>query len=601
MEHRAAIVYDPETIVRALSQTRGTVPRPYLGNVVIFLLLLAATSAAAADLPASLADQPLYRVAENGVLQRSENGGGTWLGVRGLPSRVLPDERAGESLPVTAFATDPDDRRRIIAAVGSRLFHSDSAGAGWTEVDLGETLNASTYLTAIALSPVDGGRWAVGTSYDGIYLTWDGGQTCTRGEPGGRDGPFYRGAGFYEEIADLEFEPDGQLLIRAAFGAGFAVMDPDSGSSFRLRPVADGPASYRSPAAVRLPPGAGSGDADDGAAQRRASATGKTGIYVSAANASTDRLPGYFDLIRRNGFNSIVVDFKDDFGRITYDTELETPRRVGSVEAIVDVPSLVRAAREKDIYVIARIVLFKDPVLYRFEGGRLALWDVVQDRPWGVYRTITDEQTGDSRVVQVEHWVDPYSREVRDYNLDIAEEAVALGVDEIQFDYVRFPSDGDTSTLASRFAPDGADSVQALENFLSEARARLSVPIGIDVFGFNAWSRMSYLGQDIDRLARYVDVISPMFYPSHFARSFLPRLTYLDRSREIYDSGSSRAREISGALIRPYVQAFLIGPELEYEQPEYFRYLDLQLEGLRSAGADGFTLWNASGRYYMLR
>jgi hypothetical protein len=123
---------------------------------------------------------------------------------------------------------------------------------------------------------------------------------------------------------------------------------------------------------------------------------------------------------------------------------------------------------------------------------------------------------------------------------------------------------------------------------------------------------MNYLGQDVTRLADYVDVISPMFYPSHFARAFLPQFSYLDRSYVIYDLGTRRSHALAnhglerresgatGTLIRPYIQAFLIGPELAYEEPVYTRYLRLQVEASEAASASGYTLWNASGRYYML-
>jgi hypothetical protein len=205
-------------------------------------------------------------------------------------------------------------------------------------------------------------------------------------------------------------------------------------------------------------------------------------------------------------------------------------------------------------------------------------------------------------VVQVEHWVDPFSEDVWQYNIDIALELEALGVDEIQFDYIRFPSDGPVDRATYRHGGPSADRVAALAGFLSSARQQLAIPIGVDVFGFNAWFRTRYLGQDIAVLSEYVDVISPMNYPSHFSRAFLPDMGYFERSRYIYEHGSERAAAIAGpdTIIRPYVQAFLIGPELEYDEAEYSSYLREQLEGTLASPADGFTLWNASGRYYML-
>ncbi len=554
---------------------------------------------------------PPYRLLLNGVFEGSTDGGTTWQPVEGLPTRVLPTHLAGTPLPVTAFAVDPADPSRLLVAVGARLFLGAAGEATWTEIDLGGAINRSTYLTAAAFDPAAPDRWLLGTSYDGLYLTKDGGGSWTDITADWTIEPLYLGAGFYEEIAGLEIDPDGTVIVEVGMGGGFVTLDLATRSARRLRPLVDGVRAYRAPGGMSAPEltnGDGGRDriAGQDAVARRALAADRTGIYLAAPNASTDRLPEYLDYLERHGFNSIVVDIKDDYGRVTYRTTLDLPQIIGAVEPFVDLPTLIRMAHEREVYVIARIVVFKDRRLYRYDANRFALWDSERDRPWGVFRTVTDEETEEERVVQVEHWVDPYSPEVWEYNVSIAEEAVSIGVDEIQFDYVRFPSDGNTGTIVSRFAPDGADRVAALEAFLATARKRLDVPIGIDVFGFNAWSRMSYLGQDIARLGNYVDVISPMFYPSHFSLSFLPDLSYLDRSRVIYDDGTRRARDIAArsdggaVLIRPYVQAFLIGPELEYEAPDYLRYLQLQLEGAANADADGYTLWNASGRYYML-
>ncbi len=102
--------------------------------------------------------------------------------------------------------------------------------------------------------------------------------------------------------------------------------------------------------------------------------------------------------------------------------------------------------------------------------------------------------------------------------------------------------------------------------------------------------------------ADYVDVICPMLYPSHFPAAFLSPTPFLQRAEQIYREGSSRAREIAAgrSIIRPFVQAFLIGNERNFEHPVYTQYLNVQLTGLFDAGAGGFTLWNASGNYYMV-
>ncbi len=596
------------------------------------LLLLAGPAfAQIARGPAPLPERTVVaRLLPGGRLERSADAGRSWHRVDGLPRRALPADRAGEPLPVTAFAVappSPDDPTRraalassagvkrpgysvvqpgdpALAAVGNRLFLSTDGLATWTEVDLGETINGSTHITALAIDPAVPSHWLAGTSYDGLYRTRDAGASWTDLTAERDRWPIYAGVGFFEEVAALWFTADGDVLVQAGFGQGFLRVELDPLSVARLRPLREGEESYGALARALGSPWSAR---DATPAARRERAADRTGVYLSAKNAVPEKLPDYFAYLDRHGFDSVVVDFKDDEGHITYDSAVATARAAGAVQPTIDPRFLVEEAAKRDIYVIARIVVFKDPKLWAYDGHRYALWDRRGDRPWGVFRTYTDEESGESRTVQVEHWVDPYSPEVWAYNVAIAQEAAALGVDEIQFDYIRFPSDGFTGDIRARYAVDGADRTQALEGFLASARREIGIPLGIDVFGFNAWSQMSYLGQDITRLARYADVISPMFYPSHFARPFLPQFSYLGRAEAIYDLGTRRAAELAaragspeGTLIRPYIQAFLIGDELEFDTPTYRRYLDVQVEASNRAQSSGYTLWNASGRYYML-
>jgi len=630
------------------------------------LLLLPVTHAGAqyARGPESLPPETIVvRQTQSGVLERSTDGGTSWTPVSGLPTRVLPAYRLGEPLPVTAYAAaapDPADpvRRRTIAsspgvklngyaivretdvflaALGNRLLVSRDGLASWSEVSLVDVTNQASYITALAIDPRDGDHWLLGTSYDGVYRSTDAGASWTDLTARRDLWPSYLGAGFFEEVSGIWFTAYDYLIVESGFGQGYLRLELDPLRVRRLGPLAEGETAYAAmeralsgwSGGVEHVPNAGSavaGSARSGeaegaaspaltssaAAARREVAADRTGIYLAAHHATPEKLPAHLDYMDRHGFDSVVVDFKDDLGRLTYASQLERPRAAGAVNPVIDPRELVEAAHARGIYVIARVVVFKDPKLYAYDNYRYALWDGRLDRPWGVFRTYTNEETEERRTVQVEHWVDAYSPEVWEYNVDIAQEIAAMGVDEIQFDYIRFPSDGNTSDIVMRYAVDGADRVQALEGFLSAAREAIEIPIGIDVFGFNAWAHMNYLGQDVTRLADYVDVISPMFYPSHFARAFLPQFTYLDRAYVIYDLGTRRAHALAnrgsvrsesgatGTLIRPYIQAFLIGAELEYELPTYTRYLQLQVDASLAASASGYTLWNASGRYYML-
>ncbi|MGI9257070.1 MAG: putative glycoside hydrolase, partial [Salinispira sp.] len=337
---------------------------------------------------------------------------------------------------------------------------------------------------------------------------------------------------------------------------------------------------------------------------------------INAWQAST-RLDEFIQYAKEQGFNSVVVDFKDDQGLLRYSSALEIAQNVGSVRPLFDAEELIRRFHDADIYVIARMVVFKDKALYQYNNRDYAFWDSRLQRPWGVYRSYEVEPSADNpdpepRIEQVEHWVDPYSAFVRNYNIQIARELEDIGVDEIQFDYIRFPSDGRPQDIVTRFLTNADNSpsrvdrnmerVRILAAFLAEARNSISIPIGTDVFGFNAWARMSYLGQDVEIISHYVDVISPMSYPSHYPGAFYEDLSYLDKAQFIYEEGTQRTREITDdrVVVRQYVQAFLIGGELRFEEDTYFSYLDRQLEGTIRGGGNGFTLWNNSGRYYMV-
>ncbi|MBA7701524.1 hypothetical protein ES703_110264 [subsurface metagenome] len=315
-------------------------------------------------------------------------------------------------------------------------------------------------------------------------------------------------------------------------------------------------------------------------------------------------MENHLQFLSRHGLNSIVVDFKDDFGWVTYNTRLKDPYRIGAVTLRIDLEQLLTAAHKRGVYVIGRLVVFKDRQLFNYADYKYAAWNGQTDGPWRYLVEYEDEETGQSRLSQNEYWVDPFNSEIWKYNIAIAEELQQRGVDEIQFDYIRFPSDGDLSKIRYRYRREGMSRIDALESFLSLVRESIHIPISTDLYGFNSWHRMgNWIGQNIDMLADFVDVICPMFYPSHFPGEFINDLNYLSRARQIYQEGTTRAASIVGSrsIIRPYVQAFLIGSELEMSSEEYSSYLTHQIEGTLEAPSSGLTLWNASNRYYMVR
>lgn len=148
------------------------------------------------------------------------------------------------------------------------------------------------------------------------------------------------------------------------------------------------------------------------------------------------------------------------------------------------------------------------------------------------------------------------------------------------------------------------EKIDALESFLKMARERLHIPISTDLYGFNCWLRIENVnGQNMELFSKYVDVICPMYYPSHFPKSFMPKVPYLDRAERIYRQGTFRAYTNTGerSLIRPYVQAFLLGNEYHFSASDRTKYLLNQLKGLFSSGPPpGFTLWNYPNKYEMV-
>ena len=316
-------------------------------------------------------------------------------------------------------------------------------------------------------------------------------------------------------------------------------------------------------------------------------AADKYGIYVRADNASGKRFDNLLHFATQNGFNAMVVDFKDDSGLITYNTKLPLPHQVGAVRPFIKIEDLVKKAKDNGIYIIGRVVVFQDPKLFRFQNYKYALWNRLTNQPWSTK----------------EYWVDPYCSEVWDYVLSIASELQEQGVDEIQFDYIRFPTDGDIGNINCRFRPNGAEKIDALESFLVKARERLHIPISTDLYGFNCWTRVDSInGQNLDMITNYVDVICPMYYPSHFTGGFMKGVEYLERAKRIYYDGTRRAYIIADrrSLIRPYVQAFLLGGETRMEPPVYTKYLQKQIEGVMSSPSPGFTLWNYPNKYFMV-
>jgi hypothetical protein len=352
----------------------------------------------------------------------------------------------------------------------------------------------------------------------------------------------------------------------------------------------------------------------------------REGLYLPVNRAMDSRsLKPFLEIIAERNLNMVVVDMKDDYGRLRFNPLNPDTARRGRVFRPLDIDAFLKEMKGRGVYTAARIVVFKDPVLAGKDGGKYAVWDSQKGAAWAGYhdtrrkKTTPEAQAEEKKAspdIEIlpaadadyeilrsyydERWVDPYSEEVWDYIAGIAAELHSRGFDEIQFDYIRFPTDGDNlGNIRYRWQDRGMDMESAIASFLRHIRSRLDAPISIDIYGANGWYRTgARTGQELELLSQYVDVICPMYYPSHFEQGFLAQDPAELRPYRIYRQGVLRAALISRGrvIVRPYVQAFYLNVSYDrkYYGPGYVR---LQVEGTRDAGRGGLTYWNNSGRY----
>lgn len=543
---------------------------------------------------------PVYGVGVGSGVWVSFDGGQNWLNrTTGLPMRVVYPFDGSLPRRIESLAYDPADPFRVAVATAREIYVSKDAGLEWQEVEIGSPIKSVDHISAVALSSHAHDTVFLGTSFSGLFRTDDFGTSWVSFKESTQH--LYQGAGFYETIDAIAVSPENKDHILTAVGIDGKIFESfDGGMSWTAADVSEnnrGRLNTGHTPVTAAEPGREKN-------LRLQTAGNRTGVYVNPAWTSGEKLDQHLDMLDKHGMDTVVVDMKDDFGRITFDAENTIAGSVGSVASLFDLDELLTKAHDAGIYVVGRIVVFQDPKLYAYDSGAFAVWDNDARKPWANMILVGgSEEAGDAEYEQREFWVDPYSEFVWRYNIAIADELADRGIDEVQFDYIRFPSDGDTSRISYRYRREGMTRVDAIESFLILAREHLEIPISTDLYGFNAWYPMGgWIGQNIDMVADYVDVVCPMFYPSHFPGGFLSDLDYFDRAETIYHTGSNRTAAFVGnrSVVRPYVQAFLIGAERKFETEEYTEYLARQLTGTTASKASGFTLWNASNIYYMI-
>ncbi len=311
-----------------------------------------------------------------------------------------------------------------------------------------------------------------------------------------------------------------------------------------------------------------------------------SGIYINKYMASSDKFYALVDKAIEHNMNAIVIDIKYDRGETAVEVD-SIYSGIGAYSPIFELEKKLAYLKEHNIKAIARIVCFKDNYLGKFNNYKYAMRypdnDVFRDLSYSI-------------------WVSPYSSFVRNYLINIAVKTAEIGFDEIQFDYIRFPSDfPDSSKPKWVNCPeyDGTGKFLIIESFLKQAYQKLKplgVEISADVFGYTVWlDSIGIIGQNIEPMAQYTDIIYPMVYPSHFGKNFLNNGTKENRTYDIiYGSGINGNKKLSNLNtdIILFLQDFDWRASTMGDD-----YINNQIRATNDSHVKGYILWNPSSKY----
>lgn len=306
------------------------------------------------------------------------------------------------------------------------------------------------------------------------------------------------------------------------------------------------------------------------------------GVYLTAASAANQKkVTEIIKLIDTTELNAVVIDIKDYTGNILYDSQVPLARELKTIRPVINnLSDIIQQFHDEHIYVIARQTVFQDPMLAKAKPE----WAIRTKRgtPWR-------DNLGLS-------WVDPSRQEVWEYNAALAKEAISLGFDEINFDYVRFPSDG--NLRAAVYAVNNKSKSEIMRDFYGYISNELHDEpawISLDFFGLTMEQHDGLgIGQRIADAVDVVDYISPMMYPSHYGAGYLGFANPAEHPKEIISNGLKKGIRLFNnkrAMVRPWIQAFHTGA---YYSANKIR---AQIDAVEKYPNGGWLLWNSSNRY----
>lgn len=327
------------------------------------------------------------------------------------------------------------------------------------------------------------------------------------------------------------------------------------------------------------------------------------GIYISGPmSGSTELFQNILDSMEGTEINTVVIDFKDDQGRITCQIDSPVATEIGACRPYVkDIRSLISSLKERGLYVIARVVAFRDPYLAE------------QKPEWSLH--LADGSLYRDR--QGMAWVDPYRIEVWDYLVEVGTAAKEVGFDEVQFDYIRFSTEGTMKQVVfDEEVTKGRSKTDAITEFVKYAYENLASQglfVSADVFGTIIDSEIdaNAVGQIYTEMAKHLDYICPMIYPSHYGagnfgldypdkQPYETVLAALQKSKTVMEQAAEADGHVSSqAVVRPWLQDFTAsylggGKYISYGYEE----IQKQIQAVKDAGYDEWMLWSAANRYH---
>lgn len=327
------------------------------------------------------------------------------------------------------------------------------------------------------------------------------------------------------------------------------------------------------------------------------------GIYISGPMAgSTELFQNILDSAAGTEINTVVIDFKDDQGRITCPVDSPVASEIGACRPYVqDMKGLIASLKERGLYVIARVVAFRDP------------WLAEKKPEWSLH--LADGSLYRDR--QGMAWVDPYRKEVWDYLVEVGTEAKEAGFDEVQFDYIRFSTEGTMRDVVFDEAVTGGrsktDVITEFVKYAYENLASQGLFVSADVFGTIIGSDIDAqaVGQVYTEMAKHLDYICPMIYPSHYGPGnfglehpdTMPYETVLEalkKSQMVMDQAAEADGHVSSqAIVRPWLQDFTASYLGEGNYIPYgYNEVQRQIQAVKDAGYDEWMLWSAANRYH---